>query len=203
MTLQILTAFIVYALVTSVTPGPNNIMLFTSGVHFGLKRTIPHIAGVLGGIMLMVLLVGLGFDAVFKTFPFLYTVLQYIAVAYLLYLSWKIAHAGFPLEATAKLSEKKPMRFLSAAAFQWVNPQAWFGAVCAVGIYVPQDHYFLNVCIIAFMLGLVNLPVTIAWTSGGTVFKRYLAKDSHMRMFNALMALLLLSSIYPIVKKLL
>ena len=126
--LSLLGPLALFALVSSITPGPNNVMLATSGLNFGFRRTIPHLLGVSIGFTLMVFLVGVGLGSVFQQVPALYTVLKYAGAAYLLYLAWKIANAG---EMKDGVSRARPMTFLQAAAFQWVNPKAW---VMAVGI---------------------------------------------------------------------
>src|SRR6185369_9172387 len=140
MTLQLLMAFGVYAFVSSVTPGPNNIMLLSSGVNFGVSRSIPHIMGIGAGFALMVALVGLGANVIFQLVPFFYDLLQYVGVAYLLYLAWKIANSGPVSSVQREGNAKKPMSFLAASAFQWVNPKAWMVTVAAISIYVPKEH---------------------------------------------------------------
>jgi threonine/homoserine/homoserine lactone efflux protein len=132
LTADLLLAFILFAFVSSITPGPNNTMLLSSGVNFGFNRTIPHMLGISCGFALMVLAVGFGLGAVFKAYPILYTVLRYAGAAYLLYLAYKIATSG-PAE-DGDQSNTRPMSYLSAAAFQWVNPKAW---VMAIGATAP------------------------------------------------------------------
>lgn len=120
LSLDLLLGFALFALVTSITPGPNNTMLLASGVNFGFHRTIPHMLGITCGFFVLVLAVGFGLGAVFQTYPLLYTVLRYVGAAYLLYLAWKIAHSG-PVSESEK-GDSKPISYLGAAAFQWVNP---------------------------------------------------------------------------------
>jgi threonine/homoserine/homoserine lactone efflux protein len=143
MTADLLLAFIAFAFVTSVTPGPNNMMLLASGVNFGLRRSLPHMFGISLGFMLLVASVGLGLGQVFEQVPMLYNVLRYAGAAYLLYLAWKIANAGAP-DSQGDASAK-PFSFLQAAAFQWVNPKAWIMAIGAITTYTPQDNFVVNV----------------------------------------------------------
>ena len=145
--LNLLSAFVLFAFVSSITPGPNNTMLLASGVNFGVRRTIPHALGVSIGFMVMVLGVGLGLGEVFKVYPLAYTVLRYAGAAYLLYLAWKIANSG-PMSATDPQS-RKPLGFWGAAAFQWVNPKAWVMAVGAITTYTPAQGYLFNVIVIS------------------------------------------------------
>ena len=130
-------------------------MLATSGLNFGFRRTIPHLLGVSIGFTLMVFLVGVGLGSVFQQVPALYTVLKYAGAAYLLYLAWKIANAG---EMKDGVSRARPMTFLQAAAFQWVNPKAWVMAVGIIATYTPQASFFANLVIATVVCGLVNLP---------------------------------------------
>lgn len=118
MLLDLLPAFALFALVSSITPGPNNTMLLASGVNFGFLRTIPHALGISLGFMLLVVAVGLGLGEIFHAVPWTYTTLRWTGAAYLLYLAWCIATSGGMSEASGQ--GRKPMTFLSAAAFQWV-----------------------------------------------------------------------------------
>jgi threonine/homoserine/homoserine lactone efflux protein len=121
MTYEIVLGLSVFALVSSITPGPNNLMLMASGANFGFRRTIPHMLGVALGFTLMVLLIGVGLVQVFDTFPVAYQGLKVISVVYLLYLAWKIGTATAPGEDTD--SAGTPFTFIQAALFQWVNPR--------------------------------------------------------------------------------
>jgi threonine/homoserine/homoserine lactone efflux protein len=192
---EILIAFAVFALVTSITPGPNNIMLLTSGVNFGFKRTILHIMGVTLGFSVMVFLVGLGLGAVFEQYPILYTILCYVSAAYLIYLAWQIMHSGPVADNT---TAKKPMTFLQAAAFQWVNPKAWIMAIAAITTYVPKEGYIINALIISLLFSVFVAPSGCVWTMFGTWLRRFLNQPLHLRIFNGIMATLLLLSLYPL-----
>lgn len=193
---DLLAAFILFAFVSSITPGPNNTMLLASGVNFGVRRTIPHAMGVSIGFMAMVLAVGLGLGEVFKAWPSLYTVLRYAGAAYLLYLAWKIANAG-PVGAAASQGSK-PFGFWAAAAFQWVNPKAWVMAVGAITTYTPAQGYVTNVVVIAALFALVNLPSVGIWVMFGSALRSVLQNPRWLMLFNVLMALLLVISLYPL-----
>ncbi|MCX7646320.1 MAG: LysE family translocator, partial [Rhodobacteraceae bacterium] len=119
MNADLLLALAAFAFVTSITPGPNNIMLMTSGANFGFRRTLPHMAGVALGFVFMAAAVGLGLVRLFDAWPASHTVLKAASVAYLLWLAWKFAHAAPP---EGRDEAGRPMTFLQAAAFQWVNP---------------------------------------------------------------------------------
>ena len=151
----------VYAFVTSITPGPNNLMLLASGVNFGFVRTIPHMLGISIGFLVLLLAVGFGLGAVLTAFPALHTGLKIAGGAYLLYLAWKIAMSR-SLSGKGE-AEARPMRFIEAAAFQWVNPKAWVMAITAMAVYTNPEHPFLSVLLIAVAFALVNLPSVSVW----------------------------------------
>ncbi|MBB2496237.1 LysE family translocator [Aquipseudomonas ullengensis] len=196
MTTELLIAFIAFAFVTSVTPGPNNMMLLASGVNFGVRRSVPHMLGISLGFMVLVIAVGLGLGQLFEQFPPLYNALRYAGAAYLLYLAWKIARSGAP-QANAD-SRSKPFTFLQAAAFQWVNPKAWVMAIGAITTYTPQQGFLFNVVVIAALFALVNCPSVGLWTVAGSLLRRWLENPLRLRVFNIGMALLLVASLYPI-----
>lgn len=196
LSLDLLLGFALFALVTSITPGPNNTMLLASGVNFGFNRTIPHMLGITCGFFVLVVAVGFGLGAVFQTYPLLYSVLRYVGAAYLLYLAWKIAHSG-PVSESEK-GESKPISYLGAAAFQWVNPKAWIMAIGAISTYTPMQGYFTNVIVIAAVFALINLPSVSVWACCGTLLRNVLKDRRWLRLFNWGMALLLVASLYPL-----
>lgn len=193
--LSLLGPLALFALVSSITPGPNNVMLAASGLNFGFRRSMPHLLGVNLGFTLMIFLVGIGLGSVFQQAPVLYTVLKYVGAAYLLYLAWKIANSGGVEEGETR---GKPMTFLQAAAFQWVNPKAWVMAVGVVATYTPQAGFFANLVIATLVCGIVNLPSIGIWVTFGTALRRVLHKPWAIRAFNITMALLLVASLYPV-----
>ena len=195
LSLDLLLGFALFALVTSITPGPNNTMLLASGVNFGFNRTIPHMLGITCGFFILVLAVGFGLGAVFQTYPVLYNVLRFVGAAYLLYLAWKIAHSG-PVSDTGE-GQGKPISYLGAAAFQWVNPKAWIMAIGAISTYTPLQGYFTNVIVIAGVFALINLPSVGVWVVCGSLLRNVLRDRRWLRLFNWGMALLLVASLYP------
>lgn len=194
--LDLLTAFVLFAFVSSITPGPNNTMLLASGVNFGVRRSVPHALGISIGFGAMVLAVGLGLGEVFKAWPPLYSILRYGGAAYLLYLAWKIATSGPMAGDTA--SGRKPLSFWGAAAFQWVNPKAWVMALGAITTYTPAQGYVFNVIVIAALFTLVNLPSVGIWVMFGSALRNLLRKPRAVVLFNVLMAVLLVISLYPL-----
>ncbi len=194
MTYELLTALFTFALVTVITPGPNNLMLMASGANFGFRRTLPHMLGIGIGFPTMIFLVGIGVMQVFDRWPLSYTFLKIFSVAYLLYLAWKIANAAPPKEAEAK---GKPLTFLQAALFQWVNPKAWSMALSAITLYASSRD-LPAVMWVAGVYVCVSFLSTTGWTVLGQQMRRLLKNPSRLRVFNALMALLLVATLIPV-----
>lgn len=195
MNAELLIAFIAFAFVTSVTPGPNNMMLLASGVNFGIRRSLPHMFGISIGFMILVIAVGLGLGQLFEQVPMLYNILRFAGAAYLLYLAWKIANSSAP---EGQNSGAKPFSFIQAAAFQWINPKAWVMAIGAITTYTPHENFELNVLLIAALFALVNCPSVGVWTAAGSLLRKWLNNPVVLRGFNISMALLLAASLYPI-----
>lgn len=187
-----LAALSAFALVSSITPGPNNMMLMASGANFGLRRTVPHALGVGIGFTLMIVLVGVGLMGLFDLFPVLNTVLKVVSVVYLLWLAWKIANAAAPDTATG--ARAKPMTFFQAVLFQWVNPKAWSMALTAIALYAP-DRNLGAVLLVAAIFGIINLPSTSLWAVMGQVMRSWLSSPARLKTFNWTMAALLVGSL--------
>jgi threonine/homoserine/homoserine lactone efflux protein len=194
MTVTLLLALMAFAFVSSITPGPNNLMLMASGANFGFKRSIPHMLGISVGFVAMTTIVGLVLMQIFDAYPVAYTVLRYASAAYLLYLAYRIARAAPPGEGA---KSGKPFSFLQAAAFQWVNPKAWTMAINAMTQFAP-DHSPLSIFLVAAIFGLVNLPSVSTWTLMGTQIRRFLTRPARLHAFNITMALLLIASMIPV-----
>lgn len=184
-----------FAFVSSVTPGPNNVMLTASGATFGYRRSVPHMLGICLGVVIMVLLIGAGLGKLFEAEPRIYTLLKYVGAAYLIWLAWKIARAGGVDQGQ---SGSQPFSFIQAAAFQWVNPKAWIMAVGVVATYTPREGFFANLMLSAIVLGLVNYPSISVWTLFGSTVGRTLRTPQALRTFNGVMAGMLLLSLVPI-----
>ena len=196
MTPDLLLALLGFTFATSVTPGPNNMMLLASGVNFGLRRTVPHILGVCTGHAFLVLMTGLGLSGLFRAVPEAIVVLKVVSVIYMLWLAWKIAHAAAPRPGVAG---GKPFTYLQAAAFQWVNPKAWAMAMGAISAYAG-DGGFGAVLTIAVVFAAVNLPSVSLWAALGEVVRHWLQSPARLRAFNWTMAALLVASLIPVLR---
>jgi threonine/homoserine/homoserine lactone efflux protein len=193
MNIEIVSALCGFAFVSSVTPGPNNLMLMTSGANFGIRRTMPHYLGVVLGFLLMVILVGVGLVQIFEAYPLSHNILRIFSIVYLTYLAWKIATAG-PGRGPGAAA---PLSALQAALFQWVNPKAWAMALTALTVYAPAPG-FAAVMLVALVCALVNTPSVFAWVLLGSRLRRLLESPVRLRIFNFVMALLLLATLYPV-----
>ncbi len=192
---DLLLALIAYAFVSSITPGPNNLMLLASGVNFGFRRTVPHMLGIGVGFTVMTALVGVGLAGLFALWPPLHDVLTVASVAYLLWLAWKIAHSA-PPSGEAQL-DAKPFGFFQAAGFQWVNPKAWSMALTACTLYAPEADW-QSVALVALVFGAVNLPSVSSWAGMGVLLRGWLRDPARLRAFNWTMAGLLVATLYPV-----
>lgn len=198
MTTEILFALITFAFVSSATPGPNNLMLMASGANYGFRRTLPHMFGISLGHAFMVTLVGVVLLDVFERFPALNIALKVLSAAYMLWLAWKIATA---LPPDAKEISGKPFTFLQAAAFQWVNPKAWFMAITAISAYAPQDRGPLaGAALVALIFAVTNWPSIAVWAWLGVQVRRFLGTPGRLRVFNGVMAGLLVLSLWPLLQ---
>lgn len=191
MLLPNLSAFLAFAFVSSITPGPNNLMLMASGASFGVRRTLPHLLGIGAGFLIMLLLVGAGLIGLFDLWPASHRILRVLSIAYLLWLAVKIARAGDP---GSRETSAEPISFAQAALFQWVNPKAWTMALTAVTVYAPERD-LAAVVSIALAFSLVNLPSCGLWVVLGEGVGRWLGTPARRRAFNWTMAALLVASL--------
>lgn len=195
MSLETLLALLAYAFVSSVTPGPNNLMLLASGVNFGFRRTIPHIIGISAGFMTLLLVIGFGLGALLSAFPAFHLALKIAGGAYLLYLAWRIAMTrSFGKGGESK---ERPMTFLEAAAFQGVNPKAWVMAGTAMALYVDSASAFWSVVGVCAVFTIVNLPSVSLWAAFGVSLRGFLSDARRLKFFNVGMGLLLAATLWP------
>ncbi|MFB9264971.1 LysE family translocator [Bradyrhizobium erythrophlei] len=195
---SLLLAFVVFAVVMFFTPGPNNIMLLSSGLTYGFRRTVPHIAGITVGFAFMVGAVGVGLGAVFIAYPVLQTILKYAGVAYLVYLAAVIAMAEPPSADQNDGKGGRPMTFWGAAMFQWVNAKGWVMVIGTITAYAAIAAFPWNIAIqVSLSLLLGALSCTL-WALFGTALRPILTSPRAIRAFNVVMAILLLASLYPV-----
>ena len=195
MNYELLVAASLFAVVSLITPGPNNTMILTSGVNFGLQRTLPHLLGICIGFGLMQVLVGLGLHTVLGQYPSVLEILRYVGGAYMLWLAWKLATSrAAPNEVAAG---SRPLGFWGAAAFQWVNPKAWVMCMTAMTAYLPTQASTTQVLMLGTMFMVLGIPCVGTWAAFGSSMRRFLQDPLKLRIFNNAMALALVASLYP------
>jgi threonine/homoserine/homoserine lactone efflux protein len=193
---RLLLAFVAFVFVMFFTPGPNNIMLMSSGLTYGFRRTLPHMAGVTLGFAFMIAAVGVGLGTVFIAYPVLETVLKYAGAAYLVYLAIVIAMSGPP--TAEKATRRGPMTFWGAAMFQWVNGKGWVVVIGTITAYAAIAHFPWNIVIQTAISLAVGTASTVAWALFGSVLRPVRSSARSVRVFNIVMAVLLLASLYPV-----
>lgn len=184
---------ILFCFSSSITPGPNNLMIMMSGLNYGIRRSLPHYWGICLGFMFMLIVVGLGINNLFLLFPSLHKIVQIGGIAYIVYLAIKTIFASTTIEAVAA---RRPLSFFQAALFQWANPKAW---MMAVGIFaafqLSGDKMLLQVMLVAVCATIILLPCLAVWLTGGMVMRSLLSTPRRIRVFNLVMGVLLLASI--------
>ncbi len=189
-------SLIFFVLTSSVTPGPNNIMLMASGANFGLRRTLPHMMGVVTGFPIMVLLVGLGLGSVLQASPLIHEIIRYVGAAYILWMAWKIGTAKAVKEGK---TNEQPMSYLQAVLFQWVNPKAWTMGISAIAAYTtPGGDFLMQLIIIIVVCTIISAPNSLLWILGGKFMARLLHNEKRLIIYNRTMGILLALSVIPI-----
>jgi threonine/homoserine/homoserine lactone efflux protein len=194
---QLLLAFVVFAIVMFFTPGPNNIMLLSSGLTYGFRPTVPHILGITFGFAFMVGAVGVGLGTVFLAYPILQTILKWGGIVYLVYLAVAIAMSD-PVKPEEGGRRKGPMTFIGAAMFQWINAKGWVMVISTITAYAAIAPFPWNIAIqvaISLILGAVSCS---AWAMFGSALRPLLSSRTAVRTFNIIMAILLLASLIPV-----
>lgn len=188
-------ALCVFATVSSVTPGPNNMMLLASGVNFGFRATLAHMMGISIGFTVMLVAVGAGLGVALLAVPLLHDVLRGLCALYMLYLAYSLARSG---GLGGEKARSRPMRFIEAALFQWVNPKAWAMGLTAMTAYTVPDPFWFSIFVVAVVFGVINLPCIALWAGFGVGLRGFLSDPLRLRLFNGAMAVLLLLSTLPL-----
>lgn len=173
-----------YCALMSGTPGPNNMMLVTSGAHHGYRRTLPAIAGMVTGVATITLATCLGLGALFVAFPALHTALKLAGTLYMLVLAWRLAGAQ-----VAQGRPPEQLGFVRAALFQLVNPKSWIRAVTVASVFMPTQLGLVAGALLVSSLGaVVGFPCISMWALFGTAIGRFLSSPGRRRGFNVIMA---------------
>jgi len=196
MSQPLLIALVVFGAVMAFTPGPNNVMVLSSGLTYGFRRSLPHIAGIAFGVSFMVAATGLGLGAIFIAYPVLQTILKYAGIAYLVYLAFVIASSDSV--ASGQDNQRGPLTFWAAVLFQWVNVKGWVMAIGIITAYSAVAGFPWNIVIQAALMFVMAGLSSLVWALFGSSLRRVLTSPRAVRAFNVVMALLLLASLYPV-----
>jgi threonine/homoserine/homoserine lactone efflux protein len=185
-------ALILFAFVSAVTPGPNNALLWTSGLQFGFGASVPQVVGTSAGIGILALAVAAGLGVVVTGLPEVELALTLVGSLYLLFLAFQLAGGA----ALQRAQIARPLRVHEAAAFQFLNPKAWLFALAAVSTFRPADlPVALGSAVVILTMVVVVLPAASLWAAGGTVLHRLTASQRAHRALNGVLGLLLALSI--------
>lgn len=189
-------AVVLFAVSASVTPGPNNIMVMTFGVNFGVKKSLPLLVGICVGFTVMLLPVGLGFSQLFELFPNLHFIIKCVGVLYLLYLAYLIARSAGDVDSD---KQTEPFSFIKGALFQWVNAKAWVVATGAIAAFTTAGaSFFTQNILIAMTFFVVSFPCVGVWLAFGSLLKNVLNSPKSRKWFNFIMSGLLVLSVVPV-----
>ena len=185
-----------FAIAMSFTPGPNNLMLASTGGQFGFRKAIPQLLGVVVGFAIILACVALGIASLIAAVPALYLAMKIASLVYMAYLAWRIATAS---ETEPGPADARPMGFLSAAAVQWINPKAWITTLTAAASYTsPKLDPLTQIAPLNVVFVVVGLASCSTWVIFGQVLRRFLTSPSRRKAFNWTMAGLLVTSIIPV-----
>jgi threonine/homoserine/homoserine lactone efflux protein len=193
-----LLALVGFAFASSITPGPNNLLVLTSGLNHGVARSLPLIAGISFGFVVMLIAVGVGLGSIIQSNPGIHSAVKFFGLAYMLWLAWKVAASAPTLNSEDGVSAPKPLSALTGAAFQWVNAKAWAVALSAIAAFAVPDAVPESLARIAGVYSIVAFTSLTVWAAFGTLMRRLVDSPSKMRAFNIVMALLLVASAAPV-----
>ena len=181
-------ALATYTFVMSITPGPNNVMVLASGARFGLRRTLPHLAGVTLGFTAQVIMICAGIGTLLVRLPSIRASMQWVGVAYMLYLAVRLLGSG-PVGAVER---SRPVRFWEAAAFQLVNPKAWVMALTTASVFMPASgSVWLPLVAMSVVLIAINFPCVVSWAAFGSAIRSSLNEPRRRAVFNVVMAVMM------------
>lgn len=194
MTWSLLISVAVFSFVTSVSPGPNNTFLLSSGANFGLRKSVPYLNGIMAGLTGMMLALGAGLGVIFTTLPAVYQVLKWVGFAYIVWLAFLI------VKSTSKsaTAEAQYIGFFKSTTFQFVNPKAWVVVGSFMATFVPVGAGFGATAFICLVFLVFTYPGALLWAVAGQVLKDWLSRPSRRRAFNIVSAILLVLSMVPV-----
>ena len=194
MPVELILAVATFGFVTSVTPGPNNTILFATGVNYGVKKAFPFLFGIMLGLSVILTAIGLGLGAVFIALPAVYQVLKYLGFAYILYLAFSIIRSGYkPIESNSKL-----FGLFEATFFQFVNPKVWVVMPSFMASFIPIGASLELTVVLVLVFLALTFPGALAWAVFGGLLKNFMADSKKRLIFNWIAGLLLVASMVPV-----
>jgi threonine/homoserine/homoserine lactone efflux protein len=194
MTWSLLVSVAIFSFVTSVSPGPNNTFLLSSGANFGLRKSVPYLNGIMAGLTGMMIALGAGLGVIFTTLPAVYQVLKWVGFAYIVYLAFLIVRST----SKSETAEAQYIGFLKATTFQFVNPKAWVVVGSFMAAYVPVGAGLAVTAFICVVFLVFTYPGALLWAVAGQVLKTWLSDPARRRVFNIVSAILLVLSMVPV-----
>ncbi|HAY45210.1 MAG TPA: hypothetical protein DCY55_02880 [Gammaproteobacteria bacterium] len=192
---DLLSAFIVFALATAISPGPNNFLLLSSGLNFGWRRSIPHALGIIAGISFVIVVLGAGLGGYLEANPNVHSVIRWPGILVILYIAWKIIRSNY-LNTTQK--KYRPFTFIEACLFQWVNPKALIIVLTMIAVYTsPQYPIYSQLSVIVLVEIFSGIIATTTWVMMGVYLERVFTNSKYLRIFNICMGILLIAAVVP------
>ena len=187
--------FFYFMFVASITPGPNNVMLAASGMNYGYRKTVPHMLGIAVGFGLLMFACMIGIGAIFEAMPALQVIMKICGAAYLTYLAWRVAMAG-KIKLDGHVTKGRPLTFLEAFLFQFINPKAWIAVLASISALLPAGLNMFEYALIALAVTSIICSVSVnVWTLFGKVMARLFTSDKYRRAINIALAVLLIATI--------
>lgn len=189
----------IFCATMTMTPGPNNILLATSGANFGVRRTLPHLIGIRVGQTLLHFAILLGLGSLFDVWPMMHQGLRMASLAYLLFLCYRII--SMPVDNEPMQFERQPMTIKEAALFQWINPKSWLATITLCTAFtVSGDSYWLSAIMGVLVFNIIGFPASFTWAVLGAAIRNKLNTSSRRKGFNWCMGGLLLVTIPMIIR---
>ena len=195
MPIELIAAVATFGFITSVTPGPNNTILFATSVNHGLRKAMPFLFGIMLGLAVILSAIGLGLGAVFIAFPAAFLVLKYLGFAYILFLAYSIIRSGYKPIA----SDSKVFGLFEASFFQFVNPKVWVVMPSFMASFIPVGATLGQTATLIIVFLLTTFPGAFAWAAFGELLKSLMANPKKRKVFNWIAGLALVASMVPVV----
>ena len=194
MPIELVLSVATFGFVTSITPGPNNTILFATGANYGVKKALPFLFGIMLGLTIILSAIGLGLGAIFATVPAVYQVLKYLGFAYILFLAYSIIRSGYkPIEADSKL-----FGIGEATLFQFINPKVWVVMPSFMASFIPIGSSLGVTSALVAVFLLLTFPGALVWAAFGGLLKQFMTHPKKRLVFNWVAGVLLVASMIPV-----